>query len=100
MSFSQSADGPALKGWRFTCDGSGRRVQSTQTTSKHATFNWNVIFTTTTSQTESYDGNGLLAKAAFTPQTNTSAPNTTTTYYLRSSLTGQVIAEYDAAGVK
>lgn len=47
-----------------------------------------------------YDGNGFVAKTANTQQVNSNSPATTTTFFLRSTLTGNVIAEYDLNGLR
>jgi len=97
-----SPNGLTYQPLRFTYDAAGRRVQSTQTTSRpspnpHST----VIFTTATTKVDSYDGEGMLLKSARTTQLNSNAAQTVVSFYLRSSvLGGSVIAEYDAGGVR
>jgi YD repeat-containing protein len=56
--------------------------------------------TTTTSRSQTYDGNGQEVKRVDTTQINNYQPTTKTTYYARSSvLGGQVIAQLDGQGV-
>lgn len=43
---------------------------------------------------------GSLVKSARTTQLNSNAPSTTTSFFLRSSLLGGVVVEYDSAGIK
>ncbi len=83
---------------RFAFDSSGQRVQSTQTSSRQMISQ--VVLTTTQTKAESYDGDGVLTEVSHTSQTNNNAPYTTSTFYLRSSLFGGAIAEYDSNGVK
>jgi len=85
---------------RFTFDASGRRAQSTQTTSRRLPINPSVILTTLTTKTETHDGDGKVVKITNTSQVTNNPDSTTTVFFLRSSVTGKVIAEYDSAGVK
>jgi YD repeat-containing protein len=86
---------------RFTYDASGNRAQSTQTTSRHSPIqNSNIIFTTATTNSSTYDGDGMLVQSARTTQFNNNAPTTNTTFYVRSSLFRSVVAQYDSAGVR
>jgi YD repeat-containing protein len=81
---------------RYTYDAAGRRYQSTQTTSRQVVTS--TVFTTAVTKTETYDGVGTLVKSARITQLNNNTPATATTFFLRSSLTGNVITEYDSAG--
>lgn len=83
---------------RYAYDGAGRRVQSTQTTSRRIVNNH--VLTTAVTNAQVYDGNGFVAKTVNTQQINTNSPTITTTFFLRSSLTGNVIGEYDSNGVR
>ncbi|MGH9969217.1 MAG: hypothetical protein ACREBG_15650 [Pyrinomonadaceae bacterium] len=97
-----SLNGLAYQPLRFTYEAAGRRVQSTQTTSRHhPNPNVNIIFTTVRTRTETYDGDGVGVKSATTSQTNGGTIVTTSTFYLRSTvLGGRTISEYDAAGIR
>jgi YD repeat-containing protein len=87
---------------RQSYDTAGRLSVTTQTTSRHSPVpNSTVIFTTQTTRTETYDGDGAGVKQATTTQLNNNTPSTSFTYYLRSSvLGGRIISEYDGAGVR
>jgi YD repeat-containing protein len=78
---------------RDSYDAAGRLVQETQTTSRpNPNPHINGVITTTTVQTETYDGAGLVAEEGST---------TPTTFYLRSTiLGGQVVSEYDPSGAR
>jgi YD repeat-containing protein len=82
---------------RQSYDASGRLIQTTQKTSNRDSVNQNIIYTTQTTRTQSYDGDGLEAKQL--TQVGDNPPSTAVIYYLRSSvLGGRVIAEYDSQG--
>jgi hypothetical protein len=86
---------------RHTYDAAGRHVGQTQTVSKRGLTDPNQVFTTATTTSAGYDGDGLQRKRDLTSQTNGSQPVTETTYYLRSSvLGGQVITDYDGQGTR
>ncbi|HEY3102465.1 MAG TPA: hypothetical protein VGJ69_02665, partial [Pyrinomonadaceae bacterium] len=95
-----SPNGLAYQPLRFVYDASGRRVQSTQTTSRPNPIHPTIIWTTVTANAETYDGDGVRIKTSRTSQLNNNAPTTASTFFLRSSVTGNLIAEYDASGVR
>ena len=55
---------------------------------------------TVTTRNLTYDGEGRLAKTAVTRQATPGNLSTTTTHFLISSATGNVIAEYNGSGTK
>lgn len=79
-------------------DAAGRHLQVSQTTSKPSPTNPNLIFTTVTTTGALYDGDGQQVKQVVSKQTNSSQTSLTTSYYLRSSVLGQVITEYNGQG--
>jgi YD repeat-containing protein len=84
----------------FGYNAAGRQTSMGQTTSRPRFNNPNLIDTTVTTRNQTYDGNGVVAKSVFTEQFNSGTPTSATTYYLRSSVTGTFIAEYDGAGTR
>jgi hypothetical protein len=84
---------------QLRCDGPPR--PGYPTTSKPSPSNPNLIFTTTTTTSAVYDGDGQQLKRVQTKQTNSNQAQVDTTYYLRSSvLGGQVITDYDGQGAR
>ena len=84
----------------FTYDAAGQKATQTQTMSRPRFNNPSVADTTVSSGNDYYDGNGVLVKKTRTTQFNSNSPITNRTYDLRSSVTGNVIAEYNGSGVK
>ena len=80
----------------------GQQGYSTQTTSRADPIPGHdgKTLTTVYNRTKAFDGNGALSKLYEWSQINTATPVTSTTHYLRSSLNGKVIAEYDGSGTK
>ena len=84
-----------------TYDASGRHVKVTQTTSREMTqLPGHPIYTTIATTDAGYDGGGQQFKRVKTRQGNSQQLVIGTTYYLRSGVLGQVIAEYDEQGVR
>lgn len=87
---------------RHTYDAAGRRVQTTQTTSRVMFINSQPVnIKTAVTNADTYDGDGVSIKGAVTKQVNSQQPETDTTYYLRSSLLGgRVITAYNPQGAR
>lgn len=79
----------------FGYDATGQSASSTYTISRPNPSNPSQTFTTIETRNNTFDGNGQLAKLAEIQQWNSGPPTSYTRYYLRSSLTGNVINEYD-----
>jgi YD repeat-containing protein len=87
---------------RYTYDAAGRRVQTTQTTSRVMFINSQpVTVKTAVTSADTYDGDGVGIRSAITKQINSQQPETDTSYYLRSSLLGgRVITAYNSQGAR
>jgi YD repeat-containing protein len=81
---------------RDSYDAAGRLYQTTQTTTSMTGPRRNIPHTATVTETETYDGAGLVAVEA---TNGTDFPSTT--YYLRSTvLGGKAVSEYNGSGVR
>ena len=97
----ESPNGLAYQPARFQYDAAGRRVGTTQTTSRQLSTPAHPIWTTAVETADTYDGDGLGVRRTKTTQLNSNSPSTSTIYYLRSSvLGGRLVAEYSSAGVR
>jgi|GEM_PF-6848409 len=85
-----------------TFDAAGLQSASTQTTSSQFQdpLGINHVTTIQLDRANTFDGNGALIKLAETTTVNSGTPGTVSTYYLRSTVTGNVLAEYDNTGLK
>lgn len=87
---------PATYGY----DAAGRLVSTAQTTS-YVMSDGVSVATTSATQAETYDGDGMGIRHSATRQTSGGAPTTDTTYYLRSSLLGgRTVSQYGASGAR
>ncbi|MGH9949001.1 MAG: hypothetical protein ACRD6X_17660, partial [Pyrinomonadaceae bacterium] len=78
-------------------DAAGQNIGSTQTYSFEVL---NYTLTNIIEKSQAYDGNGRGIKTVDSTTVNTATPVVETKYLLRSSLTGNTIAEYNAEGTK
>jgi len=85
---------------RAAFDAAGRLTSRTQATSQPSHNNPEVRVKTTVTQAEVYDGDGQAVRHITTRQEGSHPASTEVKYYLRSSVLGRVIAEYNAAGAR
>jgi hypothetical protein len=84
-----------------TYDAAGRLVKNTQTRSREMTqLPGHPVYTTIATTDVSSDGDGRQLKRVATTQVNSQQPGIVTSYYLRSSVLGHVITEYDGQGTR
>jgi len=81
-----------------TYDAAGRHVKVTQTTSQENTLPNPPVLTNVTTTDSSYDGDGQQINRVETSQTNSLQPVVEATYYLRSTVLGQLVTNYNANG--